>query len=165
MFLTYYRGRFATASTGGVPKLFYPALNGKSTALPKGRAFGFFKTLGSGVGGSLIGLQIGVWTGSRAGKKVLEQRPGVQQRATDAMTAAGEEVKAILEGTASSDSTISNSSSGMSGDGDASFYGENEFINEDGRSNTSKTNYFVLVLHKSNIALLSLFSGSTFSRR
>lgn len=89
----------------------------------------------------MIGLQIGVWLGSRAGKKVLEQRPGVQQRATDAMSAAGEEVKAILEGSVSSDTT-SSSSNDMSGDGDTSFYGENEFVNEDGRSNTSKLDSF-----------------------
>lgn len=50
------RSRFAGASKSGLPKLFYPVKGQPGVnALPAGRLFRVFKTVGAGVGGSLIG--------------------------------------------------------------------------------------------------------------
>lgn len=98
---------------------------------------------------TLIRLQIGVWTGSRAGKAVLDKRPGVQERATQAMTNAGEEVNRIMNGLNNSNdlsestdfvpSSSSSSGSEIEGEGREKYYGESEFSNEPSSSTGSST--------------------------
>lgn len=123
-------------------------------------------------------LQIGVITGSRSGKKVLESRPGVQERATAAMTAAGEEVSKILSEAKTGGelgNSNSNNRSEMTGENDKSFYGQNEFSNEPSTSNynSGKLNIFIRRIYFSQLifrayskfSLLIRFTSSIFNNR